>query len=181
MSRSVTEQTGFALLPCSLLLIVVLMSLSAAVRSSRLQQNATQAAADLYLSRVSAESSLAEAEIHLRDSFQKALSPEQGSAPNQPAASACTSAAEQAGRYRLDILRVDEHTALCRITATGTERRVSTSVQAEFVLVDCVARTASVISSEQTPQSTSGQTDEVASSLCKREVRLLSWRVLDAT
>jgi Tfp pilus assembly protein PilX len=178
MIRPVTMQTGFALLPCSVLLVVVLMALSAAVRSSRLQQDAMQAAADLHLARVSANASLSDAEHHLREIFQAVPGLEEGSAPEQYAASACTGSEEQRGHYQLNLLSSDEHTALCRITATGAVRSVSMSVQADFELAYCEAGTALVTPTGQAAQNAPAQANEAATSSCKRGVRLLSWRMM---
>ncbi len=179
MIRPVNMQTGFALLPCFLLLVVVLMALSAAVRSSRLQQDAMQAAADLHLARVSTNASLGDAEHHLRQIFQAVPSVEEGNMPEQYAASACTGSEEQGARYRLDLLRSDEHTALCRVTATGAGRSVSMRVQADFELAYCKVGTAPVTPAGQAAQNAPAQQNEAATSSCRREVRLLSWRMMD--
>ncbi len=181
MSRTVFTQTGFALLPCSLLLTVVLLALSASLRSARQQLAVTPADADLQRARLSAESSLTEGEHHLRSRF-KAVSADSDLSPTtDPLALSCSQPYSEQSGYQLDWVRSEDRTGVCRITASRAGRTAGTHIrlQAEFALSACQTYRPSAEPAPSTDSATAtAERHEDSPVSCRREVRLLSWRTV---
>ncbi|MEK0428388.1 MAG: hypothetical protein RL001_915 [Pseudomonadota bacterium] len=159
---------GFALLPCSLMLVVVLLALSASLRSARLQQDATLANEDLRIARQAAESSLADAEHDLRVAFQRVTASENSISAPDRFTSLCSGSRDSLSRYQMSLLWSDGLLAICQLTAQGRGRIASTSIrlQAEFELSDC-------------PLPDPSPPDGNSEASCHKEIHLLSWRALE--
>jgi Tfp pilus assembly protein PilX len=164
----VLSRAGFALLPCSLMLVVVLLALSASLRSMRLQQDATLANEDLRIARHAAESALADAEHDLRVAFQRGPANENPMPPAERFTSLCSGSHDPASRYQMALLWSDGRQAICQLTAHGRGRIASTPthLQAEFRLRDC-------------PPPDPSLTDDRSEASCHKEIQLLSWRTLE--
>ena len=178
MSRGVSRQMGFALLPCALLLVVVLLALGASLRSARQQLAGTWTYADQQTARLLAEASLSEGEQHLRSAFLWPTNHEGSQMAAYPFALLCNPASGAHQGYRLVLLRADDRSGLCQITATGTgliaETRVS--LQAEFELHACPLGQAT---SQPLPMTTRVEAIEQAPVMCKGDIHLISWRALN--
>ncbi|MFM8467881.1 MAG: hypothetical protein ACKOAO_10015 [Oxalobacteraceae bacterium] len=166
MSRIVLLRAGFALLPCSLMLAVILLALSASLRSTRLQQDATFISDDLRIARRAAESSLADAEQALRVAVQELPASEQRMPSAEGLRRLCDAPHDPLSRYQMALLWSDGRQAICQLTAQGKGRIPSThiSLQAEFALSDC-------------PLLDPAPPDDHAS--CQPSIQLLSWRALE--
>lgn len=178
MKRLRLRQGGFALVPCALLLTVVLLALSASLRAARQQLDAALAQSDLQRARLSADSSLTEAEHQLRSVFVASPDPGEARLPEEQLAQACTRAYSELSGYQMDLLRSDERTGVCRITAIRAGRSAGTHVrlQAEFALRACQPPTEPV---EAVPLSEAAASSVAPPASCAGEVRLLSWRTLN--
>jgi len=180
MRRQFTRQKAVALLPCALLLTVVSLAMSASLRAVRLQLNAMLAISDVQMARLSAESSMADGEHHLRTMLQAAPVEAEKNPAAEYFVSSCTMPTETDSHYRLDLLWSDRHTGVCRITATGQGRMTGTqvSLQADFELVGCKSPAESVESvTPVIPPGTSEMPEHLPES-CRNGLRLISWRVL---
>lgn len=183
MSRRVFRQKGFSLLPCALLVAMVLLALTASLRTARQQLEATRAQADLLTARWSAEASLAEGERHLRTIVEAApvieASPVSGDAhpPDDPPVLSCAGASGEFSGYRLDALRADDRTELCRITATGAGSSNATYIrlQTEFELRACPLQREPA---GALPLTALAKASEDAHASCRRSLHLRSWRLL---
>jgi hypothetical protein len=166
--RILFSPAGFALLPCSLMLVVVLLALSAALRSTRLQLDAALANEDLRIARQAAESSLADAEHDLRVAFQQVPASENPMSAAERFTSLCSGSRDALSRYQMALLWSDGLLAICQLTAQGRGRIASTSIrlQAEFELSDC-------------PLPDPSQPDDNSEALCQKAIHLLSWRALE--
>lgn len=181
MRRRFIRQQAYALLPCALLLAAVLLTIGASLRTVRLQLNAMLVSADIQMARVSAESSMAAGEQHLRTTLKDVPDGEGSNPLAEHFASSCATPTELVSHYRLDLLWSDRKTGVCRITATGQGRMTGTqvSVQADFELGDCTsaAESAKPLISAIPPR-TSDMPQHLPE-ICRNELRLISWRVLN--
>ena len=150
------------------MLSVVLLALSASLRSMRLQQDVTLGNEDLRIARQAAESSLADAEHALRVARQRVPASENPMSSAERFASLCIGSHDSLSRYQMALLWSDERQAICQLTAQGRGRIASTSVrlQAEFELSDC-------------PLPDSAPPEDHRDTPCDQAIQLLSWRVLE--
>lgn len=178
MRRQFFRQTAYALLPCTLLLTAVLLVVSASLRTVRLQLSAMQANADMEMARVSAESSIAAGEHHLRTMLQDAPDDEAGSLSAEYFTSLCVTPSKTDSTYRMDVLWSDKQTGVCRVTATGQGHTTGAqvSLQADFELRSCKS---SAGTSGSVMQTDAPDMSEHSPATCRSGLRLLGWRMLN--
>lgn len=165
------RETGAALMPCAVLLVIVLLCSGSALRAALLQQEAAWTLADMHTARNAAEVALADGERHLRmidEPLSLASSGTEHDIGSVTGDRVIAFGAAQSPYYRVDLISANGSHGLCRITATGTGRRAGTriSLQADFEIISCSSQSDTVESSESVQD-------------CTRKVRQINWREVD--
>ena len=181
MNRLRIRRRGAALLPCTLLLVIVLLAMSASLRAVRLQTDIALAHADLQFARDAAEQALAMGKRYLKQSVvapPPAISGtaaeaggEQGSSRPVPRDGSSEQWSDDRHQYRIDLLWAADGKRVSRITATGNGRRATThvSLQSDVELTLCDRVPDPVMPAAK------------VSSACAVGMREISWRELEGS